>query len=350
MNPARRVWRWRVINATLFGVLGLTVVVCSTIGPAQISPVDVLIMLAQKLPWVGGMVPPGDWPESYETIIFQMRLARVVLAVLVGAGLASSGVVLQGLLQNPMADPYILGISSGAALGATAAMLFGLGVHTLGIFALPLTAFAGAVATAVTVYNVARVGGRTPVSTLILAGIAVGSFLSAVTSYFMITSGQNIHQVVFWLMGGLAGRGWNHVIVLLPYIITGLAIMLLNVRKLNVMLLGDEPAQHLGVEVERLKQVLLGAATLTAAAAVAVSGVIGFVGLIIPHAVRLVVGPDHRVLLPAATLAGAIFLAAADTLARVAAAPGEIPVGVITALCGGPFFIYLLRKKKEPGF
>ena len=142
MNPARRVWRWRVINATLFGVLGLTVVVCSTIGPAQISPVDVLIMLAQKLPWVGGMVPPGDWPESYETIIFQMRLARVVLAVLVGAGLASSGVVLQGLLQNPMADPYILGISSGAALGATAAMLFGLGVHTLGIFALPLTAFA----------------------------------------------------------------------------------------------------------------------------------------------------------------------------------------------------------------
>jgi len=348
--PQRRLWRWRLINAMLFGVLGLVVIVCATIGPAQISPLDVMVMLVRKLPLVGSVVPPGDWPETHETIVFQMRLARLVLAVLVGAGLASSGVVLQGLLQNPMADPYILGISSGAALGAIAAMLFGLGMHALGIYALPLTAFVGAVATAFVVYNLARVGGRTPVPTLILAGIAVGSFLSAVTSYFMITSGQNIHQVVFWLMGGLAGRGWDHVLVLLPYIVTGLAVMLLNARKLNAMLLGDEPAQHLGVDVERLKQVLLGAATLTAAASVAVSGVIGFVGLIIPHAVRLVVGPDHRVLLPAATLSGAIFLTAADTLARVAAAPAEIPVGVITALCGGPFFIYLLRKKKEPGF
>ncbi len=350
MKPQSRVWRWRMITGTLFLVLGLLVIICSTIGPAQISPVDVLAMLLRKVPWVGSIVPRGDWPQSHETIIFQMRLARVILAVLVGAGLASSGVVLQGLLQNSLADPYILGISSGAALGATVAMLFGLGAHVLGVFALPLIAFAGAVVTAFSVYNLARVGGRVQVSTLILAGIAVGSFLSAVTSYLMITGGQNIHQVVFWLMGGLAGRGWDHVAVLAPYIVIGLAIMLLNVRNLNAMLLGDEPAQHLGIDVERLKQVMLMAATLTAAAAVAVSGVIGFVGLIIPHAVRLVVGPDHRVLLPSAALAGAIFLVAADALARVAAAPEEIPVGVITALCGGPFFIYLLRKKKEPGF
>lgn len=309
-----------------------------------------MVMFLRKLPGADGFFPSRDWPETFETIVFQLRLPRVILAVLVGAALAISGVILQGLLRNPMADPYILGISSGAALGASVAILFGLGAHVLGIYTIPVMAFLGASGTAFVVYNLARVGNRVPMSTLLLAGIAVGSFLSALTSLAMVTSGQNLHQVIFWLMGGFAGRGWDHVRVLLPYVLIGITPIFLYARELNVMLLGEEPAQHLGVEVERLKQLMLGAATLVAASAVAFSGIIGFVGLIIPHAVRLLVGPDHRVLLPTSALIGAIFLAAADAVARVAAAPLEIPVGVITALCGGPFFIYLLRKKKDPGF
>lgn len=350
MEPRGRVWRWRAITSALLLVLGASIILCTTIGPAPINPGDVLLMLLRKAPVLGSYIPRGDWPDSYETIVLQMRLARVCLAALVGAGLAASGVVLQGLLQNPMGDPYILGISSGAALGATLAMLFGLGVGVLGVYTIPVFAFLGAAVTAILVYGLARVGNRAPMATLLLAGIAVGSFLSALTSYAMITSGENVHQVIFWLMGGLAGRGWDHVVVLLPYSVVSFTLMFVFTRHLNVMLLGEEPAQHLGIDVERLKQIMLGAATLAAASAVAVSGVIGFVGLIIPHAVRLLVGPDHRVLLPASILTGAIFLVAADALARVAAAPEEIPVGVITALCGGPFFIYLLRKKGPAGF
>lgn len=350
MNHNEQVWRWRVLIFVLLAVLGLTVVLCTTIGPAGIGFTDVLTMLLRRLPWAGSLIPRGDWPENYETIVFQMRLARVILAALVGAGLAASGVVLQGLLVNPMADPYILGISQGAALGATAAMLSGVGVQALGIYAVPLIAFAGGLGTSVMVYNLARVGNRVQMSTLLLAGIAVGLFLSAITSYMMITSGQNVHQILFWMIGGFAGRGWDHIKVLLPYFIIGYTLMHLYARKLNVILLGEEPAQHLGIDVERMKKILLVAATLTTASAVAVSGVIAFVGLIVPHAVRLMVGPDHRVLLPAAALTGAIFLIIADALARIAAAPEEIPVGIITALCGGPFFIYLLRKKNNPGF
>ncbi len=350
MNYQGRVWRWRALTVLLLLVLGLTVVLCTTIGPAQVSFADVMAILLRRLPLAGNYIPRGNWPESFETIVLQMRLARVVLAALAGAGLAASGVILQGLLQNPMADPYILGISSGAGLGATVVMLSGPAALLLGIYTVPLAAFASAIVTAFVVYSLARVGKRARMTTMILAGIAVGSFLTALTSYFMIMNGQNVHQVLFWLMGGFAGRGWEHVKVLLPYILTGLTLMLLYTRKLNVLLLGEESAQHLGIDVERMKQVLLGAATLTAASTVAVSGIIGFVGLIIPHAVRLIVGPDHRVLLPTTALTGAIFLVLADAAARTAAAPEEIPVGVITALCGGPFFIYLLRKKSDPGF
>lgn len=350
MEQYERVWRRRALIFILLAVLGLTVVLCTTIGPARIGFTDVLTMMLRRLPWTGDLIPRGDWPDNYETIVFQMRLARVILAALVGAGLAASGVVLQGLLINPMADPYILGISQGAALGATSAMLLLSGAVALGIYTVPLVAFLGGLVTSIVVYNLARVGNRVQMSTLLLAGIAVGLFLSAITSYIMLTSGQNVHQVLFWMIGGFAGRGWDHVKVLLPYIIIGYSLMQLYARRMNVILLGEEPAQHLGIDVERMKKVLLTAATLTTASAVSVSGVIAFVGLIIPHAVRLMVGPDHRVLLPTAALTGAIFLIIADALARVAAAPEEIPVGIITALCGGPFFIYLLRKKNDPGF
>lgn len=342
---AHAVRRRKIIYGALPLVFVLTVVLCTAVGPASIGPAEVARILASRLPFLGEVIN-RNWPESAETIIFHFRLARVILAVLVGAALAGAGVVLQGLLQNPMADPYILGISSGAALGAALALLFGLGSLAFGVFAVPALAFIGAAVTALAVYHLARTGGRVPMTTLLLAGIAMGSFLSALTSLVMVISGENLHQVIFWLMGGFGGRGWEQVQVLLPYVVAGSLPLFLLARELNLLLLGEEPAQHLGVEVERLKQVLLGSATLLAASAVAVSGIIGFVGLIVPHAVRLLVGPDHRVLLPASIFAGAIFLAVADTLARVVAAPLEIPVGVITALCGGPFFLYLLRSKK----
>ena len=350
MNQYNQAWRRRLIIFLLVAVLGLSVILCTTIGPAGIGFTDVLTMLLRRIPWVANLIPRGDWPENYETIVFQMRLARVILAALVGAGLAASGVVLQGLFVNPMADPYILGISQGAALGATTAMLSGVGLQALGIYAVPLIAFGAGLATSIMVYNLAKVGSRVQMSTLLLAGIAVGFFLSAITSYMMITNGQNVHMILFWMIGGFAGRGWDHIKVLLPYFLVGYTLMHLYARKLNVILLGEEPAQHLGIDVERMKKVLLVAATLTTASAVSVSGVIAFVGLIVPHAVRLMVGPDHRILLPTSALAGAIFLIIADALARTAAAPEEIPVGIITALCGGPFFIYLLRKKNNPSF
>jgi iron complex transport system permease protein len=350
LNQNDRVWQRQLLILLLLAILVLTVVFSTTIGPAGIGFTDVLTMLLRRIPWIGSLIQRGDWPENYETIVFQMRLARVILAALVGAGLAASGVVLQGLFVNPMADPYILGISQGAALGATAAMLSGVSLQALGIYAVPLIAFGAGLATSVMVYNLARVGSRVQMSTLLLAGIAVGFFLSAITSYMMITNGQNVHMILFWMIGGFAGRGWDHIKVLLPYFIVGYTLMHFYARKLNVILLGEEPAQHLGIDVERMKKVLLVAATLTTASAVSVSGVIAFVGLIVPHAVRLMVGPDHRVLLPTSALAGAIFLIMADAVARTAAAPEEIPVGIITALCGGPFFIYLLRKKNNPGF
>lgn len=350
MNQHDRIWRRRAVVFILPAALGLTVILCTTIGPAGIAFTDVLTMLLRRIPWIGNLIPRGDWPANYEIIVLQMRLARVILAALVGAGLAASGVVLQGLLINPMADPYILGISQGAALGATVAMLSLGGAIALGIYSVPLVAFLCGLATSIIVYNLARAGNRVQMSTLLLAGIAAGLFLSSITSYLMITSGQNAHQILFWMIGGFSGRGWDHVKILLPYILTGYFLMHLYARKMNIILLGEESAQHLGIDVEKMKKILLAAATLTTASAVSVSGVIAFVGLIIPHAVRMLVGPDHRVLLPASALTGAIFLAVADALARAAAAPEEIPVGIITALCGGPFFIYLLRKKNHPGY
>lgn len=351
MDQLNRSLQRRAIVFVLLAALGLAIILCTTIGPAGIAFTDVLAMLVRRVPLIGSLIPRVEWPANYEVIIFQMRLARVVLAALVGAGLAASGVVLQGLLVNPMADPYILGISQGAALGATVAMLsFGGTIIALGIYAVPLAAFLCGLATSIIVYHLARVGNRMQMSTLLLAGIAAGLFLSSITSYLMISSGQNAHQILFWLVGGFAGRGWDHVKILLPYILTGYFLMHLYARQMNIILLGEEPAQHLGIDVEKMKKVLLAAATLTTAAAVSVSGVIAFVGLIIPHAVRILAGPDHRVLLPASALTGAVFLVLADALARVVAAPEEIPVGIITALCGGPFFIYLLRKRNHPDF
>jgi iron complex transport system permease protein len=287
-----------------------------------------------------------DWTAAEESIILFIRLPRVILAALVGASLALCGAVLQSLFRNPMADPFLLGISNGAALGASLVLVTGVAVGA-GILGVPLAAFAFGLLTIYIVYELARVGNQVPVTSLLLCGIAVAAFMSAGTSFLLFMSGENLHQVVFWLLGGIAGRGWEYVLLLLPFVIGGSVLFLSLSRPLNALMFGEESAQYLGIDVERLKKLVLVAVSLVTGAAVSVSGIIGFIGLITPHIVRLWAGPDHRALLPLSLLTGAILLVIADLASRVILAPNELPIGIITALCGAPFFAYLLRRRSR---
>jgi len=318
-------------------------------GGVKLMPDQILLIMMHKLPIVKDFIMP-NWSATHETIIIVLRLPRVILAGLVGAGLALAGATFQGLLRNPMADPYVIGVSSGAALGAVCAMLLQSVLHFMIPLTVPVMAFLFAMLTIWLVYQLARTGSQVPVMTLLLAGIAVSSLLSALVSLLMFFSGSQLHQVVFWLMGGFSGRGWNDVYMFLPYGILGAVMILIYARELNAMLLGEESAQHLGVEVEKVKRRLLIAAALLTGAAVSVGGLIGFIGLVIPHIVRMLVGPDHRLLLPTVAILGAMVLILADLLARMLLAPNELPVGIVTALLGAPFFIYLLRKQKNSIF
>lgn len=330
-----------IVVAGLSVLLLICMVAGISIGETPIDFGTVIAILVQPLT---GAAP--TWSPATGTIVMSIRLPRVVLAALVGAGLAISGACLQSLFRNPMASPFILGISNGAALGASLVLLYGISFG-VGIFNLPVAAFICGISTILLVYEIARVGNLVPVDTLLLSGIAIAAFLSACTSFMLFTSSQNLHQIIFWMMGGLWGRTWEHVIMLLPFTVVGTAILLSLSRPLNALMFGEESAQYLGIEVEHLKKILLIVSAAITSAAVAVSGIIGFVGLITPHVVRLVVGPDHRVLLPVCTLTGAIFLIAADLISRLIIAPAEMPIGVITAICGAPFFIYLLKKRRS---
>jgi iron complex transport system permease protein len=279
-------------------------------------------------------------------ILFELRIPRVVLAVVVGSALAAAGAVFQALFRNPMADPAIIGVSSGAALGAIAAILLGGGVLAGGL-AVSGAAFVGALCVAFVVYRLARIGPAVQVATLLLAGIAMAAVISAVISLVMSLAGEQIRSIYFWLLGGLGGRGWDAVATAAPLVSLGVVLSLLAVRDLNLMALGEERAAQLGVEIERFKRLSLATGALLAAAAVSVAGVIGFVGLMTPHILRLVLGADHRRLVPASILGGATFMVLADLAARTVRAPEEIPVGAVTALLGGPFFLYLLRRERR---
>lgn len=335
----------RVMLPLLIAALAGAILLGIGYGGVKLMPGQIILILLHKLPIIKEFINPG-WSETHETIIILLRLPRVLLAGLVGAGLALAGTTFQGLFRNPMADPFVIGVSSGAALGAVCAMLLQSVMHFVFPQAVPLFAFLFAILTILLVYQLARTGSKVPVMTLLLAGVAVSSLLSALVSLVMFFSGSQLHQVVFWLMGGFSGRGWSYFYMFIPYGILGAIIILIYARELNAMLLGEEPAQHLGIEVEMVKRNLLIGAALLTGAAVSVSGLIGFIGLIIPHMVRMLVGPDHRLLLPTVAILGAIVLILADLLARVILAPEELPVGIVTALFGAPFFIYLLRKQK----
>ncbi len=334
--------RHRAQLVGLAGVLVLVAVVSLWIGAVSLPASQVLRALVEPFGLVQGQVDP-----IVRSIVLEIRLPRVVLAALVGAALAASGVVFQGLFRNPMADPYIIGVSAGAALGATTAIVFGLTFVVLGLSAVTVLAFAGALAVTLVVYRLGWHRGDVVVEQLLLAGVAIGAFLGAVISAMQLLGGESLQQVLFWLMGGLSGRGWDHVLLALPYMVFGYLMAAGAARDLNLLVLGDETARSLGVATGRVRMQLTAAGALMASAAVATSGLIGFVGLVVPHLMRLATGPDHRRLLPAAALAGGITLLLADTLARTAAAPMEIPVGIVTAALGAPFFLYLLRKYRK---
>ena len=332
----------------IFGATCIFLLVASVlsmaVGAVSIPITSVVEVLGSHLPLP---ISFGPVDAIADTIIWDIRLPRTVLAVLVGAALASSGGVMQGFFQNPMADPYIVGISAGAALGATAAFALNLDIWFMGLNAVSIAAFFCALLVTLTVYMLSRRGGRVASTTLLLTGIAIGSLATSVTSFLLVMGGEDQRRILFWLMGSLSARRWDHVYMLFPYLVVGMTIVLFFARDLNVLLLGDEQAAQLGVRVERVKVILLAAASCLAAAAVCVSGIIGFVGLLVPHLVRLVVGPDYRILTPMSALVGGLLLVLADIVARTAMAPAEMPIGILTTVLGAPFFLYLLHRRRS---
>jgi iron complex transport system permease protein len=330
-----KVARWTIMIAILVLALFVVIVACLSIGVINI-PFDQVINIL-----LGGGTETERW------VIINIRLPRIVLAAIVGGSLAIAGATMQGLFRNPMASPSVLGISSGAAFGASLAIVLGIS-WTSGAFAIPAMAFVFSFVTLFIVYAVSRTkGGYVPVETLLLAGIAIGSLFSALVSAMQYFVGEQLAGVVFWMMGGLDEATWDQVLISMAPVILGASVIMALSRDLNAMMVGEEQAGNLGINVNRVRLVLLLAASLVTAIAVSVSGVIGFVGLIIPHVVRILVGPDHRILLPASIISGALFLILTDTLARTIISPAELPVGIITSLLGAPFFIYLLMSRKK---
>lgn len=292
------------------------------------------------------LISPGELLNS--NILWQIRLPRVVLAAFIGLLLALSGVLLQGVLRNPLADPYILGVSAGGAVGAAISIALGANFVVLGVSSVPAMAFMFALVAVYVVYKLSQVGGRTAPETLILAGVALSAFCAAILSLIIIMTGS-LQSIYFWLLGSLASASWSNVFTVIPYALAGAGIAYFYSKELNALLLGEEMAITLGIDVEKTRFVLIGAASLMAAAAVSVSGLIGFVGLIIPHWIRLIIGPNHKVLVPISALSGMLLMVVADTISRTVLAPMEIPIGIIMALVGAPFFLYLLRRRRVEG-
>jgi len=329
--------------AALLALLALVVVFSASQGPVDIAFPEVFAILVGDL----GIDLGVDYSARDELVVDQIRLPRIITAGLVGMALATAGAALQGLFRNPMADPGIIGVSSGGALAGVIVIVTG--AAAAHVLVTPAAAFFGAITAALVVYAIGSIGGRFTLGILILAGVALGSFLSAMISFILLNTQDvdALRQVLFWLSGGLDSRLWLHVKIVIGPVLVGVVVIYAFARALNLMLLGEEEAQALGIRVHRIRQILLVTASAITGVAVSVSGVIGFVGLVVPHMMRLIVGPDHRILLPVSALGGAIFLIVADTIARTIISPAELRVGVITAFVGAPFFVFLLVRNRR---
>lgn len=327
------------MNRKLFFTILAAATAATLIGAVAVGPVSIPLGESLRL-----LFHPGG-SSLHGLIIHQLRLPRVLLGFLVGLSLALSGGVMQGLFRNPLASPYVLGIASGASSGAAAVIALGFRSP----LALPLGAFLGGALAVVLVYRLARTrAGQSTGYGLILAGVALGAAFAAVTSFliFLTAGDRRLSEILFWTMGGLGRANWRYIWALLPVALFSALLLQATARELNALALGEEGAQHLGIAPEQLKRLLLLITTLLTSTAVAFAGTIGFVGLITPHAVRLILGPDHRALLPATALVGGVFLVWADAAARTVMRPAELPLGIITALIGAPFFLYLLRTRR----
>jgi iron complex transport system permease protein len=326
-----------VVAALLCGVL---------VGPVQIGIGDIVLSALARVPFLD-VSSPLTAPE--EAIVWELRVPRVALAALVGAMLALAGTTYQGVFRNPLADPYLLGVAAGAGLGATVAIAYGPG-RAAGSWLLPLAAFAGAVVAVGGAYVIGRsVGGARTTATLILAGVTVAAFLTAVQTFVQQQRSETLNEVYAWLLGGFSTAGWHEVALMAPYVALSGAVLLVHRRTLDVLSVGDEEARSLGVDVHRTRLLLVAFATLGTAAAVSVSGLIGFVGIVVPHLIRLVVSSSYRVIVPLSIAVGAAFLVLADVVARTTVAPAELPIGVVTAFVGAPFFALVLRTTRSVG-
>lgn len=310
----------------------------------------ILLLIAIPISVFVGMVwiSPTDLINARGLDIIKLRSLRVALGFICGASLSVAGCVFQGLLRNPLAEPYVLGVSSGAALGAVSCIALGLSGGWFGVGLLPLMAFLGAILTMILVYNIAKTDGQIPIPSLLLSGVIVGAVFASLLMFIVSTSqSEALHSVIWWLLGNLEIFDVNLLIMVGAIASICIGACYLFWRDLNIITLGEEPAIHLGIEVQSLRRILFILASLLTAASVSASGLIGFVGLIVPHTMRLIVGPNHRVLIPSSVLAGGLFLILSDLFARTVIPPAGVPIGVITALIGGPFFILLLKRKRK---
>jgi len=347
MGTGRKTIKHTII---LLIILIVLIIVAASIGAAKVSLKDTGLIIASFIPGVNYFINVEDLNPQEIVIISQIRLPRIFLSIFVGIALASAGVIFQGLFRNPMADPFVIGVSAGAAFGATIGLVFITGVGLLGISTITIFALLGALATTFLVYSISSARGKVSVTTLLLSGIALSAMLSAMTSFIMIFRTHDLAKIIFWIMGGLTAASWYKFNIIAPMVVVLIIISGFYMRDLNIISLGDERAAQLGVQTDRVKKILLIMASLIAALAVSVSGIIGFVGLVTPHILRLIVGPDHKILYPTSAVAGGIVLLMSDTLARTILMPREIPVGIITSIVGVPFFLYLLVKSKKQVF
>lgn len=344
IRPSRLHWWW--LAGALVALVGAGLLAI-LMGAVDLDAGSVLLSVVDHLPFVDA---DSGLNDRQEAILWELRMPRVALGGIVGAMLAVAGGSYQGSFRNPLADPYLLGAAAGAGLGATIAIAYGASLPSTAIDTLPLLAFIGGVAGVAATYAIGYSvkAGRTPV-TLILAGVAVAAFLTAIQTYLQQRNAETLREVYGWILGRLSTVGWGEVWLVLPYVVVSIIVVLLGARRLDVLSVGDDEAVTLGVDPSRVRLVMVLAATLGTAAVVAVSGLIGFVGIIVPHAIRIVFGSSYRVVLPLSVILGAAFLILADLLARTVAAPAEVPIGVVTAFFGAPFFAIVLRSSRGLG-